>query len=69
MKWTSVGGVSVALAILVFGSVIVSSEFLQAFDRNSHSASDTIRPFVITMAPVWAVAIWAATVLLRRPKN
>ena len=65
MKWTSVGGVSVALAILVFGSVLV----FQAFDRNSHSASDTIRPFVITMAPVWAVAIWAAMVLLRRPKN
>ncbi len=65
MKWTSVGGVSVALAILVFGSILV----FQAFDRNSHSASDTIRPFVITMAPVWAVAIWAATVLLRRPKN
>jgi len=65
MKWTSVGGVSVALAILVFGSILV----FQAFDRDSHSASDTIRPFVITMAPVWAVAIWAATVLLRRPKN
>ncbi len=65
MKWTSVGGVSVALAILVFGSILV----FQAFDRNSHSASDTIRPFVITMAPVWAVAIWAAMVLLRRPKN
>jgi hypothetical protein len=65
MKWTSVGGVSVALAILVFGSILV----FQAFDRDSHSASDTIRPFVITMAPVWAVAIWAAMVLLRRPKN
>ena len=65
MKWTSVGGVSVALAILVFGSVLV----FQAFDRDSHSASDTIRPFVITMAPVWAVAIWAAMVLLRRPRN
>ncbi|HLQ15955.1 MAG TPA: hypothetical protein VK256_08880 [Candidatus Eisenbacteria bacterium] len=65
MKWTSVGGVSVALAILVFGSILV----FQAFDRNSHSASDTIRPFVITMAPVWAVAIWAAMVLLRRPRN
>jgi len=39
MKWTAVGGVSVALAILVFGSVLV----FEAFDRNSHSASDTIR--------------------------
>ena len=33
----------------------------------SSSASDTIRPFLITMAPVWAVAIAGATVLLRRP--
>jgi len=37
-----------------------------AFDRDSHSASDTIRPFVITMFPVWAVAIGSAYVLLRR---
>jgi hypothetical protein len=65
MKWTTVGGVSIALAVLLFGTVLV----FEAFDRNSHSASDTIRPFVITMAPVWAVAIWAAMVLLRRPKN
>jgi hypothetical protein len=65
MKWTTVGGVSFALAVLLFGTVLV----FEAFDRNSHSASDTIRPFVITMAPVWAVAIWAAMVLLRRPKN
>jgi hypothetical protein len=65
MRWTTIGGVSIALAMLMFGTVLV----FQAFDRDSHSASDTIRPFVITMAPVWAVAIWAAMVLLRRPKN
>jgi hypothetical protein len=59
MKWAAVGG---ALAILVYGSVLV----FQAFDRNSHSASDTIRPFVITMAPVWVLAIAAARVLLKR---
>jgi hypothetical protein len=40
----------------------------QDFDRNSNSASDTIRPFVITMGPVWALSIWAATVILRRPR-
>jgi hypothetical protein len=34
--------------------------------RKSHSNSDTIRPFLITMAAVWAVAIAAAIVLLRR---
>ncbi|HEY8865222.1 MAG TPA: hypothetical protein VIO37_13810 [Candidatus Dormibacteraeota bacterium] len=65
MKWTTVGGVAVALAVLVYGSVLV----FEAFDRNSNSASDTIRPFVITMGPVWALAIAAATVLLRRPRD
>jgi hypothetical protein len=64
MKWTTLGGVSIALAVLVYGSILV----FEAFDRNSHSGSDTIRPFVITMGPVWALAIWAAAVLLRRPR-
>lgn len=36
-----------------------------AFDRTSHSASDTLRPFVISMAPVWLVGILAARALLR----
>lgn len=58
-----VAGVVVAFVVLVFGSVLV----FEAFDRASHSASDTIRPFAITMAPVWAVAVAAAIVLLRRP--
>ena len=58
-----IAGVSVAFVALLLGSVLV----FQAFDRTSHSASDTIRPFVITMAPVWAVAVAAAFVLLRRP--
>ncbi len=55
-------GVAVALGILVYGTLLV---FL-AFDRNSNSASDTIRPFVITMGPVWALAIWSGASLLRR---
>jgi hypothetical protein len=54
--------VVVAFVFLLYGTVAV---FL-AFDRVSHSNSDTIRPFIITMAPVWALAIAAATVLLRR---
>jgi hypothetical protein len=62
MSWKLVAGVALMFVVLVFGSVLV----FQAFDRDSHSASDTIRPFVITMAPVWAVAIAAARVLLRR---
>jgi Na+/H+-dicarboxylate symporter len=57
--------VGVAFLVLAYGTVAV----FEAFDRNSHSASDTLRPFVITMAPVWALAIGAATVLLRRPRS
>jgi hypothetical protein len=41
----------------------------EAFDRVSHSNSDTIRPFVITMAPVWALTIWAISVVLRKPRD
>ena len=65
MSWTRVGGVAVALAILLYGTVAV----FEAFDRVSHSNSDTIRPFVITMGPVWVLVIWAATVLLRKPRS
>jgi hypothetical protein len=61
-KW-KVALVAIAFAFLIYGSVLVFA----AFDRDSHSASDTIRPFIITMAPVWAIAIAAAAVLLRRP--
>jgi putative Mn2+ efflux pump MntP len=60
LKWPAL---IVGLVLLMLGTVMV----FMAFDRNSHSNSDTIRPFVITMAPVWAVAIAAAIVLLRRP--
>jgi hypothetical protein len=55
-------GVGAALAVLLFGTVTV----FQAFDRNSNSASDTIRPFIITMGPVWVLAIWSALVLLKK---
>jgi hypothetical protein len=62
MSWKTLGIVGVAFVFLAYGTVMV---FL-AFDRDSHSASDTIRPFVITMAPVWALSIAAARVLLGR---
>ncbi|HEV3462123.1 MAG TPA: hypothetical protein VG413_08770 [Candidatus Dormibacteraeota bacterium] len=62
LKWP---GLIVGLVLLLYGTVAV---FL-AFDRDSHSNSDTIRPFLITMAPVWAVAIAGAIVLLRPPKS
>ncbi len=42
--------------LLLVGTVLV---FL-AFDRGSHSASDTLRPFLITMGPVWLVGVLAA---------
>ena len=54
-------GLAVGLALLLYGTVMV---FL-AFDRQSHSVSDTLRPFVITMAPVWIVAVAGAMALLR----
>src|SRR6267378_974601 len=57
--------VIVGFALLTFGTVLV----FMAFDRDSHSASDTIRPFLITMTPVWVVAVAAAVVLLRRPET
>jgi uncharacterized membrane protein HdeD (DUF308 family) len=60
LKWPAL---IVGFVLLVAGTVMV----FMAFDRDSNSASDTIRPFVITMAPVWAVAIAAAIVLLRPP--
>ena len=40
-------GLLIGLALLLYGTVMV----FMAFDRQSHSASDTLRPFVITMAP------------------
>ena len=52
---------SAAFALLLVGTVMV----FEAFDRSSHSASDTLRPFIITMAPVWAVAIAGAWTWLR----
>jgi hypothetical protein len=61
MNWKMIATVAVALLILLYGSVLV----FRAFDMNSNSASDTIRPFVITMGPVWVLAIAAARVLLR----
>ncbi|MDL2335970.1 MAG: hypothetical protein QFC55_08065 [Chloroflexota bacterium] len=36
-----------------------------ALDAPSNSASDTLRPFLLTMVPVWLVTLWAARVVLR----
>jgi hypothetical protein len=48
-------------ALLTGATVVV---FL-AFDRTSHSASDTLRPFLITMLPVWVVFAACVRILLR----
>lgn len=48
--------------VLLAGTVLV----FRAFDAHSHSASDTLRPFLLTMAPVWVAAVAAGRVLLRR---
>ena len=62
MKWRLGAGLLLAFAALTFGTILV---FL-VFDRSSHSASDTLRPFLITMIPVWMVALGGARVLIRR---
>jgi uncharacterized membrane protein len=65
MRIFRIVGVIAAFVFLLVGTVLVFA----AFDRVSHSASDTLRPFVITMAPVWAIALGAAWVLLRPPAS
>ena len=49
-------------ALLIFGTVQV----FFILDSNSHSASDTLRPFFIALGPVWLVALWAARIVLRQ---
>ncbi len=63
MRALSIVGVIAAFAVLLVGSALVFA----AFDRTSHSASDTLRPFLITTLPVWAVALAGAWALLRAP--
>ena len=61
MRTLRIAGVVVAFALLLVGTVLV----FEAFDSHSHSASDTSRPFIITMLPVWAVALAGAWAVLR----
>jgi hypothetical protein len=62
MNWKLGASIGIGFLFLAYGTVAV---FL-AIDRNSHSVSDTLRPFIITMAPVWALSVGAAYVLLSR---
>lgn len=61
MSWTVRILVALGFLVLMYGTVAV---FL-AFDRVSHSNSDTLRPFIITMAPVWVIAIAGAVAISR----
>lgn len=40
--------------------VAVTVGVFRLYDRGSHSASDTLRPFLLTMVPVWIVAFAVA---------
>ena len=62
MRWRTWALLAVGFVLLSYGTMLVFANF----DRNSNSVSDTLRPFIITMAPVWAIAIAGAVVLLRR---
>jgi hypothetical protein len=42
----AIGLVTLAVSVLLFAT----------FDRDSHSASDTLRPFLLTVVPVWLIA-------------
>ena len=59
MAWRIALVVGAAVS-LIWGTIFV---FL-AFDHDSHSVSDTLRPFIITMAPVWVVAVLAGGELI-----
>lgn len=53
--------IATGFVLLLTGTVMV----FEVFDRGSHSVSDTLRPFLITMAPVWLVAVAGAMAILR----
>ncbi len=63
MKRTS--RVFAAVAIGIAGFVVATVLIFMAFDRHSHSASDTLRPFLITAAPVWLASTLGIRLLLR----
>ena len=53
--------------LFAFASLIAETVMLfLALDHHSHSASDTVRPIVITMLPVWVIALVGAKALLGR---
>jgi len=57
--------IAVGFVLLLAGTVMV----FMAFDRDSHSVSDTLRPFLITMVPVWVIAVAGAMAIVRPPSR
>lgn len=47
--------VATCLVVLCLASVVV----FMFFDGRSHSTSDTVRPFLITMGPAWLLFVLA----------
>jgi hypothetical protein len=54
-----------AAAALAVGTVAAFA----FFDAHSHSNSDTLRPFVLTMVPAWVAFLLACRFLLARPRR
>ncbi len=45
---------AVSVTVLVLAATVAVFVF---FDRDSHSASDTLRPVALTMLPAWILAV------------
>ncbi|MGC2240165.1 MAG: hypothetical protein WA726_04965 [Acidimicrobiia bacterium] len=68
MSSTSRRVISVAIGLV---TLVVSVLLFATFDRDSHSASDTLRPFLLTVVPVWLIAYLAVRFVVgdRRSKD
>lgn len=57
--------VTVAAMPLVIGTVLA----FRFFDLGPRSASDTLRPLVLSVGPVWAAFLWTARIVLRGDRH
>jgi Na+-driven multidrug efflux pump len=61
-----------ALAAIVLAFVALTCWTVVIFvgiDRSSHSASDTLRPLIVTVVPAWGVAIAGSALILHRMRR
>ena len=49
--------------------VAITVALFLRFDQHSHSASDTLRPLIITAAPLWLLSIAATRTWLRHAES